>query len=124
MISLAWERGRQDGGYDKLKLLESKRLRFDLYLLRFPEGSVVPMHRDPSPDGFSHHRVNITLRFAARGGLTLIARQPELGQLETPKYRYEERRWYRFRPDLYTHMMTSVREGSVLMLSFGWLTKS
>lgn len=119
-----WEHGRQNGGYSKLKLIEFRRFRFDLYLLRFPEGAHVPFHRDPAPEGFEHHRVNITLRHADRGGLTLIARQPELGQLETPKYRYEDRRWYRFRPDTHTHMMTSVRSGSVLLLSFGWITKS
>jgi hypothetical protein len=118
MSWLRWVPGRQNGGYDKMLLAQSKRLKFDLYLLRFHEGSDVKNHRDPCPEGFSHHRVNWTLRFADAGGLTLIEMKPG-----TNNYRYEERRLYRFRPDIQRHFVTHVKRGSILMVSFGWLTK-
>ena len=116
MSWLRWQGGRQGGDYSKLLVAKSARLRFDLYVLRFPTGSQVKMHQDPAPEGFEHHRVNWTLRFARRGGLTLI----ECGDR---KMRLEERRLYRFRPDTRKHLMPEVKEGEVLMVSFGWLKK-
>jgi hypothetical protein len=34
---------------------------FDCYLLRFPEGTQIPPHRDPIPSG-RHYRLNIIVR--------------------------------------------------------------
>ncbi|MCF6436249.1 2OG-Fe(II) oxygenase, partial [Pseudoalteromonas sp. MMG021] len=38
-----WERGRQNTGYDKMLLCgASWPIKFDTYLLKFPEGSEIP----------------------------------------------------------------------------------
>jgi hypothetical protein len=45
---LRWQKGRQNSGYDKLLLAAVPfPIPFDCYLLRFPEGSQIPPHRDP-----------------------------------------------------------------------------
>jgi hypothetical protein len=45
---LRWQKGRQNSGYDKLLLAAVPfPIPFDRYLLRFPEGSQIPPHRDP-----------------------------------------------------------------------------
>lgn len=113
-----WKDGRQGGGYSKFALCTSKHLKFDLYLLRLPTGTEVKPHIDPAPIGFEHHRINLTLRFAKKGGLTLIAKQAE-----EQCFRYEAARLYRFRPDLNVHFLTQIKEGSMLILSLGWLKK-
>ena len=111
-----WEEGRQGSGYRKLLLASSSRFKFDCYLIEMGEGIDVPMHRDPCPPGFEHHRINITLKFPAIGGYTLVATD------ETAvKVRLLEQRAYRFRPDLYSHMVSRVVRGKLLLLSFGWL---
>jgi len=40
-----WQKGRQKTGYDKMLLATAKRfpLPFDLYLLKFGEGTEVPL---------------------------------------------------------------------------------
>lgn len=118
-----WELGRQGSGYAKLLLAQSKRFKFDVYLLSIPVGVEVPRHRDPCTEGYEHHRVNITLRFPRLGGMTIIDCVEDVGQLEIPRARFETRRVYRFRPDLYRHMVTEVRGGKLLLLSIGWLRK-
>lgn len=112
-----WERGRQTGGYDKLLLAQSSWLKFDLYLLRFPKGSAVPKHTDPSQDGYEHHRFNLNLN-TVKGGYVWYAKY-------TPGlFWYAEKRWLRFRPDTQEHWMDPIKEGTLWMLSFGWLRKS
>lgn len=113
-----WEHGRQGGGYSKLMLAVSKRLRFDCYLIRLPTGSRVNWHNDPAPEGFEHHRINITLRRPRVSGLTLIY------DLEGKRPRIEERQVYRFRPDVQRHRVTPIKEGELLLLSIGWLRRS
>lgn len=117
MKYLTWQSGRQGGGYDKLLLAKSERFKFDLYLLRFPEGSSVQVHRDPSPDGYEHHRINMTLRAAEKGGVTFIE-QKNASMLPM------RRAIYRFRPDRLWHYMSRVEKGSVLLLSLGFLKKA
>ena len=116
---LQWEHGRQGGGYSRLLLAHSKRLKFDLYLLRLPCTSMVRHHTDPVIPEFEHHRVNITLRAAKIGGKTFIA----TGSALHPWYT-RAARVYHFRPDLLPHYVTPVMKGSVWLLSFGWLRKS
>ena len=116
MSWLRWEKGRQESGYWKLLLARSKLLKFDVYILKLPTGCHVPAHRDEVP-GFRHFRLNVTLRKAREGGFTLIQPAPRI------LYGIQEERAYVFRPDLYTHMVTEVKEGSVWLLSIGWLRK-
>ncbi len=113
---LRWEKGRQESGYWKLLLARSKLLKFDAYILKLPQGCYVPPHRDPV-SGFRHFRLNVTLRRARLGGITLI--RPAPGIL----CHIQEKRAYVFRPDQLEHMVTDVKEGSVWLLSIGWLRK-
>lgn len=117
-----WEHGRQGSGYKKLTLLSSKLLKFDVHILVIPEGVSVPVHRDPSPEGYGHHRVNITLRKPNAGGHTFIEEgvNKSTGQATHKKY---TDRWYRFRPDRQEHFVTRVLRGELRLLSIGWLSK-
>lgn len=118
---LRWVDGRQGGDYQRMLLLRSKLLKFDFYLLRLPTGSVVRPHIDRVPDGFEHHRINVTLREATSGGITFI--DPKVVSREKSEYERAPKH-YRFRPDIHRHHVTKVEAGSVLLLSFGWLKRS
>lgn len=113
-----WESGRQGGGYRKLTLISSKRFRFDCHIIVLPSGSKVRPHKDPSPEGFEHHRINITLRRPRWGGRTFIAQKGYNKNLI-----HEARRAYKFRPDLQLHSVDECVSGSLWLLSFGWLKK-
>lgn len=59
---MKWENGRQGIGYEKLLLLESKRFKFDVYLLRFSPFTIIRDHTDPAPEGYKHYRWNWMLK--------------------------------------------------------------
>ena len=56
-----WAPGRQGGGYRKLLLARGRS--WDAYVLDYPPGSGVSVHRDPV-DGRRHYRLNVVLRGA------------------------------------------------------------
>lgn len=115
-----WVQGRQGGSsYQKMLLLASDTLAIDCYLIRLQKGDDVRIHRDPVSSGFEHHRLNIILRFADGGGETWVQDQ----DLDPKTFRLEHRRWYHFRPDKLKHVVTNVTEGSMLILSIGWLCR-
>lgn len=105
-----WVKGRLNGGYDKL-LITTLRwpIPFDLYLLRFPEGSEIKEHVDPV-DGKRHYRLNIIIKKAKEGGLA-TNREPI----------YENRRIKLFRPDISPHAVSKVLSGTRYVLSLGWV---
>ncbi|MEM7246706.1 MAG: 2OG-Fe(II) oxygenase [Acidobacteriota bacterium] len=109
MTRSPWEEGRRGTGYLKRRLFRWRlgRLGSDAYLLKYPEGSSVPPHRDPV-DGGSHYRLNIELRRAARGGDfrcdTTIVRLPRIAL---------------FRPDRHEHSVSRVEEGTRWVFSVG-----
>lgn len=108
----SWQKGRQDSGYEKLKLISNPWiLPFDLYLLRFPEGSEVPYHTDPISDG-AHYRCNLYLKKADKGGEFLCDRTIFSSRILTI-----------FRPDVYMHAVTKVESGCRYVLSFGFVLK-
>ena len=111
-----WEQGRQGSGYRKFTLAYSKRFRFDAYILHLPTGTDVPPHSDPSPEGFEHHRVNITLRSASAGGVTHF--DDPNGASRSPA------RHYHFRPDLIRHSVSLIERGEIWLLSVGWLRRA
>jgi hypothetical protein len=117
---LRWVGGRQGGDYQRMLLLRSSWLKFDFYLLCLPTGSNVRPHIDKAPPGFEHHRINATLRQAIKGGVTYI--DPKVISNEKSEYEPAPKH-YHFRPDIHRHYVTKVEEGSVLLLSFGWLRK-
>jgi hypothetical protein len=104
-VGRGWERGRQQSGYDKLLLLEGAR--FDLYLLRFPVGSCVPMHRDPV-DGAGHLRVNVVVVPARRGG-----------EFSCQGAILDWARLKVFRSDLCEHAVSEIEAGTRWVLSLG-----
>lgn len=114
VTKMKWEPGRQKSGYSKLKLFGFGLL--DVYLLKFPPGSYVPMHTDPV-DGFNHHRLNLILRRAKLGGVKTIGK---CGVVD----RYEPRRIDYFRSDIQAHGQTRIdSDRTQYTLSIGWLTK-
>ena len=102
-----WIEGRQNSGYFKMPLFSSDLLRLDCYLLKFEKGSHVPDHLDPVESG-KHYRLNVILK-RAKGGEVKFAEKPIFSC-----------RWFHlFRPDVVTHSMTQVDDGTVYMLSIG-----
>jgi len=107
-----WQTGRQQSGYDKMLLLQSMwPLPFDVYILRFPQGSEIAPHTDPVSLG-RHYRLNIVIKRAASGGEFVCA---------TPIY--TSARIKLFRPDACEHSVTRVVRGSRYVLSIGWVRR-
>ncbi len=108
---MKWELGRQGTGYFKKKLLQSKwPLPFDLWLLKYPEGTYIPPHRDPVEKG-RHFRLNVVVWKAKVGGDCKI-------YLPIPKM---AGRINFFRPDLLTHEVTKVEKGTRYVVSLGYI---
>lgn len=108
-----WQRGRQASGYDKMLLLQGLiPLPFDVYLLRFPQGSEVPPHTDPVGSG-RHFRLNIVIRRARSGGEFICA--APIFALSRIKF---------FRPDVCEHRVTRVESGARYVFSVGWIRSS
>lgn len=92
-----WEPGRQGTGYEKLKLFSSKLLKCDCYILRYRPGSFIGRHLDPAVKGYEHHRLNVLLKSAEKGGRGWI----EIDKLR-PKL-LAGTRAILFRPDIMAH---------------------
>ena len=103
---LNWKEGRQGTGYLKLPL--RKGSLYDIYLLKFPEGSNVPEHTDPVW-GINHVRLNIILRHATKGG-RFVCKNTILNT----------NRMKLFRPDIEKHSVTTVEKGERFVLSLGF----
>jgi hypothetical protein len=110
-----WVEGRKDSGYSKLKLLESKFLKFDMYILKFPTGSYVEPHHD-KVEGHEHHRLNVILNKKFTGGMFCIRREIRNFYLFQ-----EHNRIIKFRPDEQLHAVSQVLSGTRYVLSIGWL---
>lgn len=113
LTAFRWQRGRQGTGYDKMLLVTSPwPVPFDSYLIRYPDGSEIPPHVDPTPAG-AHYRINVILK-APRSG----------GEFVCENAIFATRRLKFFRPDLAIHSVTRVQGGSRYVLSLGWVVKS
>ncbi len=107
---LNWIEGRQGTSYLNCKLLESKKwFFFDLYLIKFPVGSHIPLHRDGVDFG-KHYRANFILWPAKLGGKFSC----EKCIIDLPFVKF-------FRPDLYEHEVTEIKQGTRYVLSFGFI---
>lgn len=108
-----WKTGRQSSGYSKISLLESMwPIPFDMYLLKFPEGSSIPEHIDTVQAGFKHYRLNVILKKSRSGGE--FCSEHSIINWSRVKF---------FRPDISKHSVTQVVGGSRYVLSFGFLLK-
>jgi hypothetical protein len=110
---MKWQEGRQGSGYQKLKLFESKWLKCDVYLLKFPTGSAIDYHYD-QVKGYQHSRINVILKKAKKGGKFYIE-----GLAGYPRFIKSRVVW--FRPDIDYHGVTPIEEGTRYVLSIGWL---
>ncbi|MGI2175309.1 2OG-Fe(II) oxygenase [Shewanella ulleungensis] len=105
-----WERGRQKSGYDKMLLCGAVwPIKFDTYLLKFPEGSAIAPHTDKVVSG-KHYRLNIVIKNADEGG-EFICSNPI----------YETKRIKLFRPDISEHQVSKIVKGNRYLLSIGWV---
>ena len=111
-VAFRWQAGRQNSGYDKMLLLQSwLPIPFDLYLLRYLEGSEVPPHRDEVSFG-RHYRLNIILTRAIKGGDFYCA---------NPIFATDHIKI--FRPDINEHSVSRVDQGTRYVLSCGWVLR-
>ena len=111
-----WERGRnytKGRPYYKFTIYSFKWIRCDCHLILFPKGSSMGLHTDPIDIRYNHHRVNIVLRAATRGGQLFIGSN---SLIRAGRFVY-------FKPDIQSHKVIEVIRGKRLVLSFGWLTK-
>jgi hypothetical protein len=117
-----WEEGRQGGGYYKMKLMEiSWPIKADMYILKFPEGSEVKPHIDPSPSygrASKHYRLNIIAKKAKTGGEFMVFKGVIFK--DTDEYK-DVGRVSLMRPDVNAHKMKKVEKGCSYWLSIGWL---
>ncbi|KPH64940.1 hypothetical protein AMS58_08910 [Pseudoalteromonas porphyrae] len=105
-----WERGRQQSGYDKMLLCGALwPIKFDTYLLKFPQGSEIAPHTDKVKCG-RHYRLNIILKNAEQGG-DFICKKP---LFETKRIKF-------FRPDVSEHQVSKIVKGNRYLLSIGWV---
>lgn len=116
-----WESGRQGSGYFKLKLFESWRLKCDCWLLKYPKGSYINWHQDPTPVKWEHHRLNIVLKRTSGGHFQTAANSISGIGDHYPTTSYG--RIVYFRPDITRHRVTEVLEGTRYVLSIGWLRR-
>jgi hypothetical protein len=108
-----WERGRQKSGYDKMLICGATwPIKFDTYLLKFPQGSEIAPHTDKVESG-KHYRLNIVLKKADLGG-EFICTNPI----------FETKRVKLFRPDVSEHQVSKVIKGNRYLLSIGWIKGS
>ena len=121
-----WKPGRQGTGYDILPLprfrkgaIERALARigtpyedhWDVYLIRYPDGSHVPPHTDDAQFGRRHRRINALLERATGGGeLTIAGARVELAIGDAVL----------FEPDREVHEVARV-VGSRLLFSVGAL---
>lgn len=105
-----WQKGRQHSGYEKMLLATAKwPIMFDIYLLKFPEGSEVAPHTDKVQSG-RHYRLNLVLKKAKLGG-----------EFTCDAPIFTSSRLNIFRPDVSEHAVTKVLLGNRYLLSIGWI---
>jgi hypothetical protein len=111
---MIWEQGRQKTGYLKKCLINSKLFKFDMYLLKYPEGSEIPRHLDSAIIPFhEHHRINVVLQKPKEGGEFFITDNYDNDHKQSGRFFY-------FRPDLKQHGVLKITKGTRYVLSIGW----
>jgi hypothetical protein len=103
---MKWIPGRQNSGYLKLKLLQTRNA--DCYLIRYPTGTGVWFHTDEVA-GRRHYRLNVLIRKPKEGGAFRLLGRPLLAFW----------RVCLFRPDRYAHAVETVNRGERWVFSVG-----
>ena len=86
-------------------------LPFDCYLLRFSPGARIDEHTDLVDDR-RHYRLNVVLKQASIGG-----------EFKCSDTIFESNRIKLFRPDISSHSVSLVEQGTRYVLSIGWIRK-
>jgi hypothetical protein len=108
-----WEQGRKKTYYSKLTIFANPFLiPWHILILKFPEGSNIPEHKDPMK-GRRHWRLNIIVKSAKEGG-EFICENPII----------QSRFLNFFRSDINKHRVTKVVSGTRYVLSIGWMLKA
>jgi predicted 2-oxoglutarate/Fe(II)-dependent dioxygenase YbiX len=122
-----WTRGRQGTGYDILPLkqilpigpdtLITRALAqlgtpfedyWDVYLIRYPDGSHIPEHVDDAQHGKRHRRINAMLASAHSGGeLWIDGRRIDLSVGDAVRF-YPDREVHAVSPVVGTRLLFSV----------------
>lgn len=106
--------GQRDGG-------QPAELQWDAYLLYYPSGAYIPYHKDPAPEGFKHLRLNAVVTPPTKGGVLNLALEDDSSwpyavyEMTTPGDAVV------FSSSDLKHHLSTVIEGSRLVLSFGCL---
>lgn len=109
-FAFRWQKGRQEGGYDKMLLLYSLfPIPFDIYIIRYPLNSFISPHIDKVEKG-QHYRINFVIKKAISGG-EFICKNPI----------YSSSRIKFFRPDISEHSVEKITKGHRYVLSIGWI---
>lgn len=85
-------------------------LAWDRYLIHYPEGSCIPEHTDPVPEGQRHIRLNAQFGPAVEGGVFHLCGNPVLLRPGDAVV---------FRPDRDVHEVTRVTRGDRWLWSVG-----
>ena len=120
---MKWVEGRSSNPfspYYKMKLFESKLLKLDSYILKYPKNSYIEFHKDSAPDGYIHHRLNIVIKKAVGGEFRLVS-DNETFRESTKYYRYG--RFNYFKPSEQEHAVDIIKDGTRYVFSIGWLRK-
>ena len=102
-----WGNDKFNTGYRIFTLFYSTKLKWDIYIFHYKEGSYIPKHKDPSKYG-KHYRFNIELKKPDKGGKFIC---------DNVVFK-----WWRFclfRADANYHKVTKIEKGSRWVLSFG-----
>ena len=103
-----WGNDKFNTGYRIFTLFYSHKLKWDIYIFHYKEGSYIPKHKDPSKYG-KHYRFNIELKKADKGGKFICSSVVF--------------KWWRFclfQADANYHKVTKIEKGSRWVLSFGF----
>lgn len=105
-----WVEGQHKTGYFiyTIARVANRILPFDAYIIKYPEGSSIPPHKDKTKNG-KHYRINI------------IVTHPPGGEFQCENVIYRSRWLNFFRPDIEEHSVTKVEKGTRYVFSIGWL---
>lgn len=138
-----WQIGRSanpKAPYFKYLVFQSKLLKMDMYILKYPVGSEIDFHKDAVPKGYKHYRLNVVLKKAKQGGLfiTKMSTEDYVNNAPLPtnsREFYSEGkdfahyvihhlgRIHFFRPDIIEHAVGRIDEGTRYVFSIGWLRR-
>lgn len=105
-----WDSGRQASGYNKMLLCGALwPIKFDVYFIKFPQGSEIKPHTDNVKTG-KHFRLNIVLKHAQQGG-----------EFTCDNSIVNKSRIKLFRPDINEHSVSKIEKGCRYILSIGWI---